>query len=177
MQKIEKFFNKIINGINKQTKQTKMTTQMQKYLDRIAENFATAFKKGQFDCSSEITTDVNGYGLILENSQELTDYILSSISTKMEITLKELYKLQPHTYVWNIKQLDNGSIKAIFKIMNSDTRKEEKKNGATMVYHCSNCNKIGEGFQKCGGCKRLAYCSKECQKNDWKKHKTDCKKN
>ncbi len=30
-------------------------------------------------------------------------------------------------------------------------------------------------FQVCSGCKRVAYCSRDCQKVDWKDHKVMCK--
>ena len=31
-------------------------------------------------------------------------------------------------------------------------------------------------LQKCSGCQKIAYCSTNCQKNDWKQHKTECRK-
>jgi hypothetical protein len=31
-------------------------------------------------------------------------------------------------------------------------------------------------LKKCGGCKRVSYCSLPCQKDDWKRHKLICKK-
>jgi hypothetical protein len=53
---------------------------------------------------------------------------------------------------------------------------------ALTVPHCSHCNKSqaegkGDAFKKCGGCKQVYYCSAECQKNDWKEHKSACKPN
>lgn len=33
------------------------------------------------------------------------------------------------------------------------------------------CSKRGVGFKRCSACKKTAYCSVECQKEDWKKHK------
>ena len=30
-------------------------------------------------------------------------------------------------------------------------------------------------FKCCSGCKSVAYCSKECQKDDWASHKGECK--
>jgi hypothetical protein len=43
-------------------------------------------------------------------------------------------------------------------------------------YSCSHCSKSGVSgdFKKCGGC-GTRYCSRECQKNDWKTHKPSCK--
>ena len=41
---------------------------------------------------------------------------------------------------------------------------------------CSFCN-ISDtvNLKQCAGCKQAKYCSKECQINDWKQHKKDCK--
>jgi hypothetical protein len=44
---------------------------------------------------------------------------------------------------------------------------------------CENCESYGGEDSKlltCSGCLTTFYCSKECQKIDWKKHKTHCKK-
>ncbi|KAL6301392.1 hypothetical protein BKA93DRAFT_738905, partial [Sparassis latifolia] len=30
-------------------------------------------------------------------------------------------------------------------------------------------------LKRCGACKKTYYCSPECQKEDWKQHKKDCK--
>ena len=38
---------------------------------------------------------------------------------------------------------------------------------------CFVCAKVAD--KKCSRCKRVAYCSKECQANSWKQHKNDCK--
>jgi hypothetical protein len=44
---------------------------------------------------------------------------------------------------------------------------------------CSNCKKgsmdRGQKLLLCGRCKKSQYCSKDCQKADWKSHKPDCK--
>ena len=39
---------------------------------------------------------------------------------------------------------------------------------------CNRCNK--DTTKKCAGCKSVHYCSRECQKQDWAKHKKFCKK-
>jgi len=42
---------------------------------------------------------------------------------------------------------------------------------------CSACRKTPDTkLLACGGCKQRFYCSKECQKTDWKTHKLECKK-
>ena len=33
-----------------------------------------------------------------------------------------------------------------------------------------------DGDLRCSRCKKVNYCSKECQRSDWKQHKKQCKK-
>lgn len=39
---------------------------------------------------------------------------------------------------------------------------------------CSRCNSAGEELKLCSRCKRARYCSKTCQNQDWKAHKSRC---
>ena len=39
---------------------------------------------------------------------------------------------------------------------------------------CSNCGKETSFLKRCGGCQLAAYCTKECQRNDWARHKITC---
>ena len=55
------------------------------------------------------------------------------------------------------------------------TQAEKEKNEKMQKRTCSNCKKSGTGFPKCSGCKRVYYCSRKCQKADWKRHKKVCK--
>ncbi|CAG8953829.1 hypothetical protein HYFRA_00006721 [Hymenoscyphus fraxineus] len=42
---------------------------------------------------------------------------------------------------------------------------------------CFSCWNVSKNLSRCGACKLVAYCSKECQKQDWyRTHKEDCKK-
>ncbi|KAF7290648.1 MYND-type domain-containing protein [Mycena indigotica] len=42
---------------------------------------------------------------------------------------------------------------------------------------CTLCYRISPvALSKCSGCKRVVYCSKTCQSQDWKEHKSICKK-
>jgi len=42
---------------------------------------------------------------------------------------------------------------------------------------CAHCHKSDKKNKKCSGCGFVHYCSKECQRSDWKKHKALCKSN
>ena len=41
---------------------------------------------------------------------------------------------------------------------------------------CDNCGNRLKPLSKCAACKKVAYCSRECQKQAWKEHKPECKK-
>lgn len=44
------------------------------------------------------------------------------------------------------------------------------------AHKCSVCRGRGKPkLKECGGCKKVRYCSAECQKKDWKTHKLKCK--
>jgi len=40
---------------------------------------------------------------------------------------------------------------------------------------CEVCEKV-DGSMRCAGCKQVNYCGKECQRKDWKSHKSVCGK-
>ncbi|KAF5673183.1 hypothetical protein FHETE_3476 [Fusarium heterosporum] len=48
----------------------------------------------------------------------------------------------------------------------------------TRVERCRNCGKpegqAGVTLKKCSRCQKVKYCSGECQKKDWKKHRAEC---
>lgn len=44
-----------------------------------------------------------------------------------------------------------------------------------MNENCNYCQKQQVQMKKCSNCNQIKYCSKECQKSDWKQHKTICK--
>ena len=54
---------------------------------------------------------------------------------------------------------------------NTDNDNDKDKEEQDMI--CGTCGKSDPQF-KCGGCDEQSYCSRECQKNDWKSHKSAC---
>merc|ERR1712020_661044 len=44
------------------------------------------------------------------------------------------------------------------------------------TYVCANCNVAENTRKSCGRCKSVTYCSVDCQKEDWKRHKPACRK-
>ncbi|KAJ6492404.1 hypothetical protein C8R47DRAFT_1120602 [Mycena vitilis] len=50
---------------------------------------------------------------------------------------------------------------------------------AALALSCSHCHKVNMsseecGLLRCGGCRRLVYCNKDCQKANWRNHKAMC---
>jgi hypothetical protein len=60
----------------------------------------------------------------------------------------------------------NKYLKTKFFIQNGGERGE-----------CSFCNTSTDNLLRCSKCKYISYCSINCQKNDWKKHKCICSNN
>ena len=60
--------------------------------------------------------------------------------------------------------------------------KEYNYNDDSVGYGYEQCHSEGcytydkNNLLKCSGCKVVKYCSRECQKKDWARHKKDCKK-
>ena len=49
------------------------------------------------------------------------------------------------------------------------------EDATTMCMKCKKTDLVNK-MMMCGACKSVSYCSKECQKADWKHHKKQCKK-
>jgi hypothetical protein len=75
---------------------------------------------------------------------------------------------------WSIKQikefdtLPEDQRQCLFETLIKKLTKPIMKN------QCFCCGKQEIKLQKCGKCEIVYYCSRECQKNDWKNHKKDC---
>mmetsp|Transcript_29406 Transcript_29406/g.68541 ORF Transcript_29406/g.68541 Transcript_29406/m.68541 type:complete len:187 (+) Transcript_29406:3-563(+) len=54
------------------------------------------------------------------------------------------------------------------KLSYKATKAERKKTNCC----AEGCNK--EGSMMCSSCKNVSYCSKECQRGDWRRHKKNC---
>merc|ERR1712204_103559 len=68
----------------------------------------------------------------------------------------------------------NGAMQLAQKEMLLYKKKQKKAIDEQKCYHCD--NGFGQKRMRCTACKRVFYCSADCQKNNWKVHKKDCKK-
>ena len=45
-----------------------------------------------------------------------------------------------------------------------------------ICFHCGTSEEdVGRKIMSCSRCKSIYYCSRQCQKDDWKRHKKECK--
>lgn len=70
----------------------------------------------------------------------------------------------------------SGHWKSHKKACNPIVAKASTTSEVPVITKCSNCNKKAEKLSNCSACQTVAYCSKECQRIDWPRHKTDCRK-
>lgn len=67
-------------------------------------------------------------------------------------------------------------IQDMMALMSSEAESEGLGGGKVReVVTCKVCGKTGDEVMKCGGCKVVAYCGKDHQREDWKAHKVLCK--
>ena len=57
-------------------------------------------------------------------------------------------------------------------VVNIDTTGKERKVCGNK--DCTNVEQFDKKFPRCGRCRNMWYCSKECQVKDWKFHKKNC---
>lgn len=73
-------------------------------------------------------------------------------------------------------------LKKMHDITQSKTSVPEKNQAAERLLHkmlrtpCAKCDELKEKMPLCGGCRKVRYCSQECQRADWSVHKLICKK-
>lgn len=55
---------------------------------------------------------------------------------------------------------------------------QEKTSFEPIISKCFHCDKESSKeipLQRCSACNRINYCSRDCQRNDWTRHKVECK--
>jgi len=94
---------------------------------------------------------------------------------KASDTLKKCSRCKNISYCSQSCQVNDWSK---HKISCQISTKEEKPEDYVPSDHtidmCVVCGKASDTLKKCSRCKNISYCSKNCQLNDWTKHKTNC---
>lgn len=56
------------------------------------------------------------------------------------------------------------------------SNRQEMPSSQPKVMQCAACGQKKEQMKCCTGCRKVYYCGVDCQKKDWHKHKSECKK-
>lgn len=88
---------------------------------------------------------------------------LENIEAKMWQDLVALPQQSPE---FRIKHAEHQMYFSILRIIEQN---------ASKLNYCVECHEIGSS--QCGGCNNEIYCSKECQRKDWPRHKIICNTN
>ena len=87
-------------------------------------------------------------------------------------------KIRPSAWQKENLPLGNGSpwMATFLRPLYADGVADQKKFLPDLVDSncCAKCKKSANNLQVCGRCKVASYCSKECQRHDWTKHKWSC---
>jgi len=98
---------------------------------------------------------------------------------KSKETLEKAGLTNHADYESNLRLIQLINKKISMKDMNALFERVRKKESAQFSsaqgsFSCSVCGKPTN--KNCSVCKAIYYCSAVCQKEDWKRHKTECKK-
>lgn len=80
--------------------------------------------------------------------------------------------LESNTAIYSPQEKPQGFHVLSAKQNHANEKKEE------ILKACASCKKIERkmnAFKRCSNCKQVHYCSQDCQKKDWNKHKSQCK--
>jgi hypothetical protein len=93
--------------------------------------------------------------------------------------IKAVLKMKPT--LKNIKSLTDDQVSRIVNradaVVFTDDSPLSRFRPAVALHSCANCSKVETAiaqYKRCPQCMKTFYCSKDCQKADWKAHKKAC---
>jgi hypothetical protein len=99
----------------------------------------------------------------------LKEYILQSVPNT---TIIPIFGVEPTGYLKNLKKF-KGYEFINTRIQFGKSFEHIFKSHLNNSPQCSVCGKLGD-LKKCSRCKRVYYCTKECQIKSWPDHKLNC---
>lgn len=139
-------------------------------------------------CSKILNPLRNEYKTVIyrdENGKETDKYVCTRCPDKFNTAYKDkifciicsnLVTSDQFSFVFTIKDNTNTVFIANCseKCMSKAVKKCKKDKELGLEFKCP-CGKKDKEMKKCGRCKKIYYCSKECQIKDWQNHKSECK--
>ena len=93
----------------------------------------------------------------------------------VEPTLAGLKKC-PDAKIRDIFAFTDAQLGADALTSDPDLQKQSRKANKRTCGSCQTQEQFRGDFSLCSRCKKVAYCSKDCQKSHWKQHKKECAK-
>jgi hypothetical protein len=113
-----------------------------------------------------------------KSSQEKLFWILFAEAYKKTTTEHGEFLERLGFFIGNTNSIIDGEEITVINYWTKMTTMENIEADGRNKSVCAGCNTVKklEELNKCAGCKNICYCSKECQKKDWKNHKINCQK-
>ena len=113
--------------------------------------------------SGQVPSSLPGFAAASAFTVELVAEARSALERKSRAELSEIA-------AWQVKNVfREESREELMKLAKSANVIDEN---SWQVPKCPVCEKIAD--QRCSGCRRVFYCSRDCQVSHWQKHKTIC---
>ena len=108
--------------------------------------------------------------------KELCQFELTYKPAKDQILCKRWKKM--FRKCRSLDDLSDAMILELIKVHSLEVGAVKVDSARVRLHECGLCKKketsLGE-FMNCSRCKKVAYCGRECQKQHWKTHKSNCK--
>ncbi len=144
---------------------------------------------GRLYCPEGVDTDHTDIGTTYTREEmELFRYVLRLNSTKIEpntwqinnLPFEEGYNVWLPTFISPLyldSKIDMDFINTLKDVSESKVNDGEAAGQMKENSFCDLCKKVPQNLKRCSRCRAVFYCSPECQRADWAKHKASCIKN
>lgn len=111
-----------------------------------------------------------------DREMELYELISSKCNVDEMTLVSCIAGISKYDYIYGLTNI--VELETPFKLKYDDSEFSLVQRPVISRQHCFYCNKKECKLLRCARCKRVLYCSKECQSKDWNEnHKNSCRKN
>jgi hypothetical protein len=111
---------------------------------------------------------------LLIKCKELPDDLDKSAEAE-KLKIKFLRSAYAVMFVYKLKTTDSYHDFCVKPVPAGMTVKHISDQVKVFSKHCDKCMKTSERLKVCNSCKMARYCTVECQREDWKRHKDFCR--